>query len=61
MLVPWGEKFHVLILVLADTHKGAFSPIPILVREFIPMGNPSLLESAIFRDKLCWLYQININ
>jgi hypothetical protein len=35
---PRGEKFSVP--VPANAHVGAFSPIPISVREFIPLGNP---------------------
>jgi hypothetical protein len=46
---PWGQKFP--IPVPANAHGGAFSPIPVPVREFIPVGNPagnlSLLEVNI--------------
>jgi hypothetical protein len=30
---------------------GKFSPIPVLVREFIPVGNLSLLRNTIIRCK----------
>jgi hypothetical protein len=36
---PRGGKFSVP--VPADAHGGAFSPIPVPVGEFIPVGNPT--------------------
>jgi hypothetical protein len=48
---PWGEKFP----VPANAHGGAFSPIPVPIGEFIPVGNPagnlSPLEVSTFKDK----------
>jgi hypothetical protein len=43
------EKFFAL--VSANAHKGDFSPIPVPVMEFIPVGNLSSLGNAIFRGK----------
>jgi hypothetical protein len=36
---PRGQKF--LVLVPANAHGGTFSPIPVPVGEFIPVGNPA--------------------
>jgi hypothetical protein len=37
----WGGKFPVPVPVPANAHGGAFFPIPVLVEEFIPVGNPT--------------------
>lgn len=49
MLVSMGRKFsHFLVPI--NAYRGAFSPVPVLVGDFISIRNLSPLENIIFRD-----------